>query len=227
MKRIVLAMTGASGSAYAVRLLQVLLKANVEVHLAVSTAATQVLREELGLSVSVKDLRADSLIIDQAKIDSSERLQALGFPADTGSDPSKLIYHHHMDFNAGMASGSFLTAGMVLCPCSLGTLGAIANGLSVNLIHRAADVHIKERRKLVLVPRETPLSAIHLANMTKLAEVGAVVLPAMPGYYHQPKSMMDLVDFVVARICDQLGVEHNLMRRWSEDEGTQHQVSQH
>lgn len=218
MKRIVLAMTGASGSAYAMRLLQVLLQADIEVHLTVSNAATQVLREELGLNVSVKDLRPEQFIIDDAKIESSARLQSLEFPADTGSDSSKLICHHHMDFNAGMASGSFLTAGMVLCPCSLGTLGAIANGLSANLIHRAADVHIKERRKLVLVPRETPLSAIHLANMTRLAEVGAVVLPAMPGYYHQPKSVMDLVDFVVARICDQLGVEHDLMRRWSENE---------
>ena len=156
------------------------------------------------------------MIVTDEMVAGSERLQALGFPVVDGLDASLLKYHHNMDFNAGMASGSFLTDGMVICPCSLGSLGAIASGLSVNLIHRAADVHIKERRKLVLVPRETPLSAIHLANMTKLAEVGATVLPAMPGYYHQPKSMMDLVDFVVARICDQLGVEHSLMHRWSE-----------
>ncbi|MFK7817617.1 MAG: UbiX family flavin prenyltransferase [Planctomycetaceae bacterium] len=217
MKRIVVAMTGASGSAYAVRLLQVLLRTDTEVHLTVSQAATQVLREELGLTVSVKDLKPESLMITNEAIEKSERLQALGFPTSDGCDTSKLHYHHCMDFNAGMASGSFLTDGMVLCPCSLGTLGAIAGGLSVNLIHRAADVHIKERRKLILVPRETPLSAIHLANMARLAEVGATVLPAMPGYYHQPNSLMDLVDFVVARICDQLGVEHSLMRRWSED----------
>ncbi len=216
MRRIVLAMTGASGSAYAVRLLQVLLGSGAEVHLTVSGAATQVLREELGLTVSVKDLKPESLIITDEMVAGSERLQALRFPVVEGLDTSLLKYHHNMDFNAGMASGSFLTDGMVICPCSLGSLGAIASGLSVNLIHRAADVHIKERRKLILVPRETPLSAIHLANMTKLAEVGATVLPAMPGYYHQPKSMMDLVDFVVARICDQLGVEHSLMHRWSE-----------
>ena len=216
MRRIVLAMTGASGSAYAVRLLQVLLGSGAEVHLTVSGAATQVLREELGLTVSVKDLKPESLIITDEMVAGSERLQALRFPVVDGLDTSLLKYHHNMDFNAGMASGSFLTDGMVICPCSLGSLGAIASGLSVNLIHRAADVHIKERRKLILVPRETPLSAIHLANMTKLAEVGATVLPAMPGYYHQPKSMMDLVDFVVARICDQLGVEHSLMHRWSE-----------
>ena len=209
-------MTGASGSAYAVRLLQVLLSADVEVHLTISQAATQVLREELGLSVSVNDLRPEHLLVDEATAAASSRMQALRFPTSGRIDKSKLFYHHHMDFNAGMASGSFQTDGMVLCPCSLGTLGAIANGLSANLIHRAADVHIKERRKLILVPRETPLSAIHLANMTRLAEAGAVVMPAMPGFYHEPKSMMDLVDFIVARICDQLGVEHQLMNRWSE-----------
>lgn len=209
-------MTGASGSAYAVRLLHVLLRNDIEVHLTISPAATQVLREELGLSVAVKDFKAESLMIDASAVAGSERLQALGFPPTEGLDSSNVKYHHYMDFNAGMASGSFQTSGMVICPCSLGSLGAIAGGLSANLIHRAADVHIKERRTLVLVPRETPLSAIHLANMTKLAEIGATVLPAMPGYYHQPKSMMDLVDFVVARICDQLGVEHSLMRRWSE-----------
>ncbi len=214
--RVCVAMTGASGSAYAVRLLQVLLRADVEVHLTISQAATQVLREELGLSVSVKDLRPEDLLVDEATAAASTRMQALRFPASDGTDTSKLFYHHYMDFNAGMASGSFQTDGMVLCPCSLGTLGAIANGLSVNLIHRAADVHIKERRKLILVPRETPLSAIHLANMTRLAEAGAIVMPAMPGFYHEPNSIMDLVDFIVARICDQLGVEHQLMSRWSE-----------
>lgn len=216
MKRIVLAMTGASGSAYAVRLLQVLLTSNVEVHLTISNAATQVLDEELGIRAAVKNFDPTSLVIDDAAIEKSERLRALGFPIVSGVDTAQLHYHHHMDFNAGIASGSFLTDGMVLCPCSLGTLGAISNGLSVNLIHRAADVHIKERRRLIVVPRETPLSVIHLQNMTRLAEAGVTVMPAMPGYYHQPKSMMDLVDFIVARICDQLGVEHSLMSRWSE-----------
>lgn len=214
MKRVVLAMTGASGSAYAVRLLHTLLRAEVDVHLTVSPAATQVLREELGISASVKDMDAAALLFDEAAIAGSDRLSALGFPPGDDVDADRVTYHHYMDFNAGIASGSFLTDGMVLCPCSLGTLGGVANGISANVIHRAADVHLKERRKLVLVPRETPLSAIHLANMTKLAEAGAVILPAMPGYYHQPNSMMDLVDFIVARICDQLGVQHTLMRRW-------------
>jgi 4-hydroxy-3-polyprenylbenzoate decarboxylase len=115
---------------------------------------------------------------------------------------------------ASIASGSFLTDGMVVCPCSGSTVSAIAHGASNNLIQRAADVHLKERRKLVLVPRETPLSVIQLDNLRRCAEAGAIVLPAMPGFYHRPQSISDLVDFVVARICDQLGVEHELARRW-------------
>ena len=110
---------------------------------------------------------------------------------------------------------------MVVCPCSMGTLGSIANGLSANLIHRAADVHLKERRKLIVVPRETPLSVVQLENMRRAAEAGAVVLPAMPGYYHGPRGMRDLVDFIVGRVCDQLEVEHHLLRRWGErDQGS-------
>ncbi|MGD9856431.1 MAG: UbiX family flavin prenyltransferase, partial [Planctomycetaceae bacterium] len=118
------------------------------------------------------------------------------------------------DFTAGIASGSFPTDGMVICPCSMGTLGALAGGLSTNLIHRAAEVHLKERRKLVLMPRETPLSTIQLDNMHKLSAAGAVILPAMPGFYHQPQSIADLIDFVVGRICDQLGVDVDLTHRW-------------
>jgi 4-hydroxy-3-polyprenylbenzoate decarboxylase len=125
-------------------------------------------------------------------------------------------YHHFENFLAPIASGSFLTDGMAICPCSLGTLAAIAHGTSENLICRAADVHLKERRKLVLVPRETPLSVIQLDNMKRCAEAGAVVLPAMPGFYHGVERVADLVDFVVARVCDQLGVPHELMRRWGQ-----------
>ncbi|NOX56962.1 MAG: UbiX family flavin prenyltransferase, partial [Planctomycetes bacterium] len=128
------------------------------------------------------------------------------------------VYHHYQDYRAGLASGSFLTGGMVICPCSLGTLSNIAHGTSTNLIHRAAEVHLKERRRLILVPRETPLSGIQLDNMKRLADAGAVILPAMPGFYHQPQSVLDLVDFIVARICDQLGVEHTLVRRWGAEE---------
>src|SRR5439155_11771605 len=128
----------------------------------------------------------------------------------------ELIYHHYQDFSAGIASGSCLTAGMVVCPCSMGTLASIANGLSTNLIHRAADVHLKERRKLILVPRETPLGSIQLENMKRLADAGAIILPAMPGFYHGPTTIQDLVDFVVGRICDQLGVPNKLFKRWGE-----------
>jgi 4-hydroxy-3-polyprenylbenzoate decarboxylase len=128
----------------------------------------------------------------------------------------KLHYHHHQDFMAPMASGSFLTAGMVICPCSGSTLSAVAIGGSNNLIHRAAEVHLKERRKLVLVPRETPLSLAHIDNMRRVTEAGAIVLPASPGWYQDVQSIQDLVDFVVARICDQLGVEQALAKRWGE-----------
>jgi 4-hydroxy-3-polyprenylbenzoate decarboxylase len=129
-----------------------------------------------------------------------------------------LHYHDVRNFQAGIASGSFLTAGMVVCPCSLGTVAAIAHGVGENLIHRAADVHLKERRKLVLVPRETPLGVIQLRNLLTVAEAGAVVLPAMPAFYTLPQSISDMVDFIIGRVCDQFGVEHTLLRRWGTGE---------
>jgi 4-hydroxy-3-polyprenylbenzoate decarboxylase len=193
---LVVALTGASGAPYGVRLLQVLLSAGHTVHLTVSPAAVEVVRAELGLAV-----RLD-------RFDPNELL---------GDVPTQqLRYHHYQDFQAGIASGSFLTGGMAVCPCSMGTVAAIAHGLSQNLIHRAADVHLKERRKLVLVPRETPLGVVQLRNLLACAEAGAVVLPAMPAFYTRPRSLGDAVDFVVARVCDQLGVEHDLLRRWGE-----------
>ncbi|MCE9532309.1 MAG: UbiX family flavin prenyltransferase, partial [Planctomycetes bacterium] len=133
---------------------------------------------------------------------------------------SRLHYHHFQDFGAGIASGSFLTGGMVVCPCSMGTVAAIAHGVSGNLIQRAADVHLKERRKLVLVPRETPLGLIQLRNLTAVVEAGAVVLPAMPAFYTKPKSLQDIVDFIVGRVCDQLGVQHSLFERWGDSKET-------
>jgi 4-hydroxy-3-polyprenylbenzoate decarboxylase len=195
---LVVAMTGASGSPYGVRLLDILLRAGRTVHLVISPAATQVMERELGVSVDVNRFDA-GLILKNV-------------------DTSRLHYHHYRDFSAGIASGSFRTAGMAVCPCSMGTVAAIAHGTSENLIHRAADVHLKERRKLILVPRETPLGLIQLRNLATLAEAGAVVLPAMPAFYTLPKSVDDMVDFVVGRVCDQLGVEHKLFPRWGADE---------
>jgi 4-hydroxy-3-polyprenylbenzoate decarboxylase len=195
---LVLAMTGASGAPYAVRLLQVLCRAGRTVHLTISTSGAQVLREETGLSVALT--RFD--------------------PAPFGDlGPGRLVYHHQADFGAGIASGSFRTAGMVVSPCSMSTLAGVAHGITTNLVTRAADVHLKERRKLILVPRETPLSLVHLENMAAVTRAGAIVLPAMPGWYHRPESLSDLVDFVVARICDQLGVEVDLIKRWGGPSG--------
>lgn len=202
MKRIVVAITGASGSVYGVRLLQVLLASEIDVHLTVSPAATRVFEAELGIHLDLDNFDIDQLLKSFA-VDQSD------FPR-VGS----LTYHSYRNYSAGIASGSFPTDGMVICPCSMGTLGSIANGLSTNLVHRAADVHLKERRKLIVVPRETPLGSIQLGNMKVLSDAGAVIMPAMPGFYHEPQTILDLVDFIVVRICDQLGVPTDLMKRW-------------
>ncbi len=199
---LVVALTGASGSLYGLRLVEVLLRAGRTVHLTISPAAVEVLDTEAGRTVH---LAANEF----------EPADLLG-PAAPGLDLSRLHYHHFRDFKAGIASGSFLTGGMAVCPCSMGTLAALAHGVSENLIHRAADVHLKERRKLVLVPRETPLGLIGLRNMVAVTEAGAVVLPAMPAFYTRPRGIADLVDFVVGRVCDQFGVPHALGARWSE-----------
>ncbi|HTU91837.1 MAG TPA: flavin prenyltransferase UbiX [Gemmataceae bacterium] len=195
---LVLAMTGASGAPYGVRLLEVLLRAGRTVHLVLSPAAVQVISQELDRRVCL------------------DRFVLADLLGDAAFDAAQVCYHHFMDFQSGIASGSFLTAGMVVCPCSMGTAAAVAHGLSQNLIHRAADVHLKERRPLILVPRETPLHLIQLRNLTACVEAGAVVLPAMPAFYTRPQSLHDAIDFIVGRICDQLGIEHHLLPRWSE-----------
>ena len=195
---LVVAMTGASGAPYGVRLLEVLLQAGRVVHLTMSPAATEVLQQEMDRRVRLDDFALADLLGETAAL----------------AKPDQVQYHHFRDFRAGIASGSFLTAGMVVCPCSMGTVSAIAHGLSQNLIHRAADVHLKERRRLILVPRETPLSTVQLRNLTLCAQAGAVVLPAMPAFYTRPRSLQDALDFIVGRICDQLGVEHHLLTRW-------------
>jgi 4-hydroxy-3-polyprenylbenzoate decarboxylase len=220
MANIVLAMTGASGAVYGVRLLQVLVAARKTVHLTISPAAVQVLHTELGLAVNLKQFELAQLIPPDEPVTGDSKLNlvrsqpASSVFSESDAPLGEVVYHHYQDYRAGIASGSFRTDGMVICPCSMGTLGAIAGGLSTNLIHRAADVHLKERRKLVVVPRETPLGSIPLGNMQRLAEAGAIVLPAMPGFYHNPLTIHDLVDFVVGRICDQLGIAVDLFKRW-------------
>jgi 4-hydroxy-3-polyprenylbenzoate decarboxylase len=195
---LILAMTGASGAIYAVRLLEVLLNSGRTVYFSISPAGKAVLETELGLCVDLE--RFDAAALNPKWMESAR---------------GEIRYCHYQDLMSPIASGSFLTDGMVVCPCSGSTLAAVAHSMGSNLIHRAAEVHLKEQRKLILVPRETPLSLPQIDNMRKATEAGAVVLPASPGFYHGPKDIDDLVDFVVGRICDQLGVEHTLIKRWA------------
>src|SRR5262245_27785705 len=202
---IVLAITGASGAIYAVRLLEVLVAAGRSVYLSISPSGQAVLAEEVGLKVDLANFTPDALL----RRNGANNL-------DQSKKPDQIRYCYYQDLMSPIASGSFLTSGMVVCPCSGSTLGAIAHSIGSNLIHRAAEVHLKERRKLVLVPRETPLSSPQIDNMRRATEAGAIVLPASPGFYHGPNSIDDLVDFVVGRICDQLGIEQRLIRRWGD-----------
>jgi 4-hydroxy-3-polyprenylbenzoate decarboxylase len=196
---VTLALSGASGMAYGLRLLECLLAAGVRVNLLVSQAAHLVAKQELGVALPA---RAGDL----------EKQLTAGLGAHDG----QLRVFGREDWNAPVASGSNPADAMVVCPCSMGTLAAIAHGLSDNLIERAADVMLKEHRKLILVPRETPFSTLHLENMLALSRMNAVILPANPGFYHHPQSVDDLVDFVVARILDQLGIAHTLTARWGD-----------
>lgn len=191
------ALTGASGMPYGVRLIECLIGSGARVQVLYSQVAQIVARQEMDL---VLPARAAEL-----QADFSRRFNA---------QPDQLEVYGREQWFAPLASGTNPPDAMVICPCSMGTLAAVAAGLAQNLIERAADVVLKEGRKLVLVPRETPFSAIHLENMLKLARAGAVILPPNPGFYNRPQSVQDLVDFVVARVLDQLGVEHQLMRRW-------------
>jgi 4-hydroxy-3-polyprenylbenzoate decarboxylase len=201
------------------------LAAGRNVHLVISPAGAQVLRLELGLEVDLERFRVEDVLPTESALAADSPLRRWLARNDAGSSSTgakrperrgTVYYHRYQDFFAPIASGSHLTGGMAICPCSMDTLAAVATGLSANLIQRAADIHLKERRPLVLVPRETPLSSIQLDNMRRAAEAGAVVLPAMPGFYHDPREMGDLVDFIVGRVCDQLSVEHHLFRRWGE-----------
>ena len=196
-KSITIAWTGASGAPYGLRLLQVLLQANFEVFLLISSAAKVVLATEQKLKLPSNESKAKELL---AKI--------LNVAVD------KLHICGKEDWFSPVASGSSAPKQMIVCPCSMGTLSSIAHGMSNTLIERGADVVIKEKGQLLLVVRETPFSSIHLENMLKLSTMGVTIMPAAPGFYHQPQSIDDLVDFMVARILDHLGVEQGLVARW-------------
>jgi len=189
---LVMAITGASGAPYAVRLLESLIAANRSVQLIVSAHGLRLLRTE-------SDIASMDALRERVGETGWDRCVQTFDDADRGAPP---------------ASGSALSAGMVICPCSMGTVAAIAMGTSRSLVERAADVALKERRKLILVPRETPLSAIHLENMLRVTRAGALVIPAAPGFYHRPSKIDDLVNFVVARVLDHLDVPHSLSARW-------------
>lgn len=212
---IVLAMSGASGAAYGVRLLEVLLAADRVVHLTISPSFAAVYQQELGTPLDLKSFDVLTMLIGFSEWRERHGGQGNSLKPKLSKDQlAQITYAPHQDLMQPIASGSFLTAGMVVCPCSGSTMAAISHAQGTNLLHRAAEVHLKERRKLILVPRETPLSLPQLENMRAATLAGAVVLPASPGFYHGAASVMDLVDFVVARICDQLSVPHNLMHRW-------------
>jgi 4-hydroxy-3-polyprenylbenzoate decarboxylase len=200
-RAITLAFTGASGMPYGVRLLECLVRSGADIYLLYSPVAQIVARQEMDMQLPARASEA-----------------ARFFSSRFGARPQQLRAFGREEWFAPVASGSNPADAMVVCPCTMGTLAAVAAGLSGNLIERAADVMLKEARKLILVPRETPLSAIHLENMLRLARAGAVILPANPGFYHHPRGVGDLVDFVVARVLDHLGIAHDLMPRWGADD---------
>lgn len=193
--RWVVGITGASGSVYGIRLIEVLLGKGIDVHVVITDAGWRVLKEELGWEAT----RRQSAIEDR-------------FAGQDGG--GSLIYHPNADIGASIASGSFRADGMVIMPCSMGTLASIAHGISDDLMTRAADVMLKEGRKLIIVPRETPLHAIHLENMLALARLGVKLVPAMPAFYFGPQSIEDLVDFLVGKVLDIMPLDHNLFKRW-------------
>ena len=198
---IALAMTGASGAPYGLRLLESLIEAGETVYFMISGPGQVVVSMESEITLSGRPAEIQRLLSDRF-----------------GAREGQLRVFGREEWTAPLASGSGVPRAMVICPCTMGTLAAVACGMSNNLIDRAADVVLKEGRKLILVPRETPFSAIHLENMLRLARMGAVILPPNPGFYHEPRTLDDLVNFIVARILDQLGIAHELVRRWGEED---------
>jgi len=198
-ERITLAMTGASGAQYGLRLLDCLVREDREVHFLISKAAQLVMSTETDVVLPAKPQSIQAFLTEY-----------------TGAAAGQIRVYGREDWMSPVASGSGAPAAMVVVPCSTGTLSAIATGACNNLIERAADVTLKERRQLILVPREAPFSTIHLENMLKLSQMGAVILPAAPGFYHPPQTIDDLVDFVVARILNLLAIPQDMLPRWGE-----------
>ncbi|MCR2803015.1 UbiX family flavin prenyltransferase [Paenibacillus soyae] len=207
-KRWVVGLTGASGAVYGIRLIEELLLRRFEVHAVVTEAGWRVLKEELGWETS---RRAEAL----------ER----AFPGELRA--GRLVFHPNGDIGAAIASGSFRVEGMFIMPCSMGTLSSIAHGASNNLMTRAADVMLKEGRKLLIVPRETPLHAIHLENMLTLARLGVRIVPAMPAFYHKPQSMDEMINFLVGKVLDNADIDHDLYRRWGDEQNGQPSPDHH
>lgn len=200
---IIIALTGASGTIYGIRTLQFLLENNYKVELVISESAIKVAKDELGLKLSIDPEVLKEQVLSYFKTQNS-KLESLNL----------LNVWAHDDISASISSGSYKTQGMIIIPTSMGTIGAIASGTSRNLITRAADVCLKEKRKLVLVPREMPLNTIHLENLLKLSKMGVTVAPASPGFYHNPKELREIIDFVVGKSLDLFGIEHSLFKRW-------------
>ncbi|MFB1014405.1 MAG: flavin prenyltransferase UbiX [Alteromonadaceae bacterium] len=196
-QKITLAITGASGSAYALRLLECLIAANYQVYVLCSSAARVVFDTEVGFKLPASPDAATQTLTNKFN-----------------AQPGQITVFGKEQWFSPVASGSAAPKKMIVCPCSTGTLAAIAHGMSDNLIERAADVVIKERGQLILVPRETPFSTLHLQNMLSLSQQGVVIMPAAPGFYHQPESINDLIDFMVGRMLDHLGIEQSIMPRW-------------
>lgn len=203
VQQVTVGLTGASGFIYGLRLIECLLRADIHVGVIYSQAAQIVAKQELDLTLPTRPKEATAALASHF-----------------GIEGGRLAVYAREDWYAPVASGSNPADAMVICPCSMGTLAAVANGLADNLIERAADVALKERRPLILVPRETPLSLLHLENMTRLARAGALILPANPGFWHRPQSIEAVVDYVVARVLDHLHVPHRLMERWGDSSST-------
>lgn len=199
-KKITLGITGASGSAYVLRLIECLVAANYQIYLLCSSASKVVFNTEVDLKIPSSPDAASQFFIEKYK-----------------AKPEQIIFFGKEQWFSPVASGSSAPKLMVICPCSTGTLAAISQGMSDNLIERAADVVIKERGQLILVPRETPYSTIHLQNMLSLSQMGVTIMPASPGFYHKPESINDLIDFMVGRMLDHIGVEQTIMPRWGYD----------